>query len=161
MILKKLITWFFANTVLPIVVPVFFWCLFEWIQDGNGGFLLINKFTKLVMDGFYVFSALTLLFSLIEDSRVFKFAGIGVGYGAGIMVLVIITLWMFYQIKVKDASYIESHSIQFILVWCITVASAIYAKYRIIKYKDDIKKDDHNNETENIKESNNKKTKKS
>lgn len=131
--LSKLFRWFIANTLLPIFTPVFFMCMVGWFQDGT--FLFGVIFIELVQNGFYIFSALALIFSLIEDFPVFKLAGIGFGYGVWLMVLIIMTLSMFYQIQTKDSGYIQSHVLQFVIVWCFSAISAIAAKYRIIKYK--------------------------
>lgn len=131
--IAKLLRWFVANTVLPVFAPVLFLCLVDWFQDDT--FLFGMKFLELTRNGFYVFSALALIFSLIEDFHLFKLSGVGSGYGAWLMFLIIVTLLMFYLIQTKDSLYIQNHSLQFVVVWFLSAISAISAKYKIIKYK--------------------------
>lgn len=122
-----------ANALLPILAPVIFMCIIYWFQDGSFPFLIV--FLDLVKNGFYVFSALSLIFSLLEDYPVLKMSGIGPLYGAGLMLLVIMTLYMFLLIQTKDSQYVSSHGIQFAVIWIATALSSIYAKYKLINYK--------------------------
>lgn len=131
--IRKLIRWFFANTLLPIFTPVLFLCIVEWFQDNSFSFW--STFLQLIWDGFYIFSALALIFSLIEDFPSFKMVGIGTGYGAMLMLLVILTLYIFYLIHTKDSQYVQGHSLQFGVIWLFSAVSAFSAKYKIIKYK--------------------------
>lgn len=131
--IKNLSRWFMANALLPILAPVIFLCIVYWFQDGSFPFL--REFLNLVKNGFYVFSALALIFSLLEDYHLLKISGIGPIYGAGFMLLVIMTLYMFLLIQTKDSQYVSSHGIQFVIIWLATALSSIYAKYKIINYK--------------------------
>lgn len=131
--IRKLFRWFMANVMLPIFAPAFFMCIIYWFQDGS--FPLWVVFLDLVKNGFYVFSALALIFSLLEDYPNLKMSGIGPLYGAFLMLLVVMTLYMFYLIQTKDSQYVSSHGIQFGIIWGLTALSAFYAKYKLIKYK--------------------------
>lgn len=131
--IRKLLRWFVANALLPILAPVLFMSIIYWFQDGS--FPLSIVFLDLVKNGFYVFSALALIFSLIEDYPDLKMSGIGPLYGAFLMLLVVMTLYMFYLIQTKDSQYVSSHIPQFGIIWGLTALSAIYAKYKLIKYK--------------------------
>ena len=122
-----------ANAMLPILAPVVFLCIIHWYQDGSFPFLTV--FLDLVKNGFYVFSALALIFSLLEDYPVLKMSGIGPLYGAFLMLLVIMTLYMFLLIQTKDSQYVSSHGFQFAIIWVATALSAIFAKYKLINYK--------------------------
>lgn len=130
--IQKLFRWFMANALLPILAPVLFMCIIYWFQDGS--FPFMDVLLKLTKNGFYVFSALALIFSLLEDYPKLRMSGIGPMQGALYMLLVIMTLYMFLLIQTKDADYISSHGIQFGATWLATVISAFYAKYQIIKY---------------------------
>lgn len=130
---KRLFRWFMANALLPILAPVIFLCIINWFQDGSFPFLAV--FLNLVKNGFYVFSALALIFSLLEDYPDLKMSGIGPLYGAVLMLLVIMTLYMFLLIQTQDSQYVSSHSIQFGIIWIATALSSIYAKYKLINYK--------------------------
>lgn len=129
----KLIRWFVANTILPILAPVLYICVSDWFTDGL--FPFCEVFFRLIKDGFYVFSALTLIFSLLEDYPDFKISGLGSLMGAILMLLVIITLYIFFLIQTKDSQYVSSHVLQFGLIWVVTALAAIYAKYKLINYK--------------------------
>ncbi len=134
---KKLCRWFVANSLLPILAPVIFLCIVEWYR--NDAFPFGEIFMELLWGGFYVFSALALIFSLIEDYHIFKMAGIGSLQGAFLMLLVILTLYIFYLIHTEDALYIQNHSFQFILIWLLSAVSATSIKYKILKYKEGVK----------------------
>lgn len=131
--IQKLFRWFMANALLPILAPVLFMCIIYWFQDGS--FPLLSVFLDLVKNGFYVFSALALIFSLLEDYPNLKMSGIGPLQGAGFMLLVVMTLYMFFLIQTKDSQYVSSHGLQFGAIWLLTALSAFYAKYKLIKYK--------------------------
>lgn len=122
-----------ANALLPILAPVVFLCIIYWFQDGSFPFLTV--FLDLTKNGFYVFSALALIFSLLEDYPVLKMSGMGPLYGAFLMLLVIMTLYMFLLIQTKDSQYVSNHGLQFAIIWIATALSAIYAKYKLINYK--------------------------
>ena len=130
--IQKLFRWFMANALLPILAPVLFMCIVYWFHDGS--FPFMEVLLKLIKNGFYVFSALALIFSLLEDYPKLKMSGIGPIQGAFYMLLVILTLYMFLLIQTKDSDYISSHGIQFGATWLATVISAFYAKYQILKY---------------------------
>ena len=129
----KLFRWFIANTVLPVFIPVFFMCVVDWFQDGS--FSFGTKFIELIKNGFYIFSALTLVFSLIEDFPSFKLSDIGFVDGCILMVAMIMTLVIFYKTQTGDSLYIQNHVLQFVVIWSFSAISAIIAKYKIVKYK--------------------------
>ena len=131
--IKKLFGWFMANALLPILAPVIFMCTVYWFEDGS--FPFITVFLELVRNGFYVFSALALIFSLTEDYSDLKMSGIGPFYGALLMLIVILTLYMFFLIQTEDSLYVSNHGLQFGLVWLFTALVAFYAKFKLIKYK--------------------------
>ena len=131
--IQKLFRWFMANALLPILAPVIFMCVIDWFKDGSFPFL--TWFLDLVKNGFYVFSALALIFSLLEDYPVLKMSGIGPLFGAGLMLLTIMTLYMFLLIQTKDSQYVSGHGIQFGVIWVFSALSATYAKYKLLNYK--------------------------
>lgn len=131
--IKKLFSWFMANALLPILAPVLFMCAIDWFRDGSFPFLTL--FLDLVKNGFYVFSALALIFSLLEDYPDLKMSGIGPFFGAGFMLLTIMTLYVFLLIQTKDSQYVSSHGVQFGIIWIFSALSATYAKYKLINYK--------------------------
>lgn len=131
--IKKLFRWFMANALLPILAPVLFMCATDWFRDGSFPFLAL--FLELVKNGFYVFSALALIFSLLEDYPDLKMSGIGPFWGACFMLLVVMTLYMFLLIQTKDSHYVSSHGYQFGVIWIFSALAATYAKYKLICYK--------------------------
>lgn len=122
-----------ANALLPILAPVIFMCIIYWFRDGSFPFLTV--FLDLVKNGFYVFSALALMFSVLEDYPDLRMSGIGPLYGAVSMLFVIMTLYMFLLIQTEDSQYVSSHGFQFAIIWIATALTSIYAKYKLIKYK--------------------------
>jgi hypothetical protein len=131
--IRKLFRWFIANTLLPILAPVLFLCTISWFKDGS--FPFVEVFLDLVKNGFYVFSALSLIFSLLEDYPNLKMSGMGPVQGAFNMLLVIMTLYVFLLIQTKDSQYVSSHALQFAVIWILTALSAFYAKFNLLKYK--------------------------
>ena len=129
----NLARWFCANTLLPIFVPVLCLCTIEFFRDGT--FPFGDTFVLFIRNGFYIFSALTLLFSLLEDYPLFKLSGLGFVFGCLIMLSLVLTLLMFYFIETKNEFYINDHPIQFLSVWVASALLAIYAKYKIVDYK--------------------------
>lgn len=129
---RKLLLWFFANALLPILVPLFYLVLREWIT--NGSFPLIRMFQELTINGFYVFSALALYFSLFEDYDIYAKCT------KPFMIiwqclLMIATLAMFYKMYNEDVRYFINNSPQFLTVWFLTAIFSIIKKVDIIKYK--------------------------
>ena len=128
---KRLSMWFIANALLPIVTPVLFLCFADWLISGS--FPLKSVLLGLIQNGLYVFSGLTLIFSLFEDCSSFKSAGVGLGFGIFFTLCLIATLTVFYFIQEKDSLYIASHGVQFMVIWIASVVFAISAKYKIMK----------------------------
>ncbi len=128
----QLFRWFLANALLPIFVPVLFLSGVEWFQ--NGTFPFDQIFGDLLGNGFYVFSALALIFSLLEDNPVLKMC---MGYmgGAWLMLLTILSLYMFFLIQTEDSKYVENNWFQFGIVWVLSAVSALYYKKEMIDYK--------------------------
>lgn len=131
--IRKLFRWFIANALLPILAPVLFLCTISWFKDGSFPFMVV--FLELVKNGFYVFSALSLIFSLLEDYPNLKMSGMGPVQGAFNMLLIIMTLYVFLLIQTKDPQYVSSHALQFAVIWILTALSAFYAKFNLLKYK--------------------------
>ena len=129
----QLLRWFLANALLPIFAPVLFISVVSWFEDGS--FPIGDVFQQLIKSGFYVFSALALVFSLLEDYPILKLSGLGPLIGAFSMLVVIATLYMFYLIQTKDASYVKDHILQFSIVWVLTALLAFYIKRKLIVYK--------------------------
>lgn len=129
---KKILAWFLVNALLPIILPVLFLSVVKWFN--NGTFPFIDLFFTLIGNGFYIFSAATLIFSLYEDYNICKKC-IGIIMQTCLVVMLIITLWMFYMIQQETARYVSEHQIQFYITWLMTALFAGIGKYRIVKYK--------------------------
>lgn len=117
-----------VNAVMPMLVPVFFLAVVDWFKDGS--FPIWSYLQSLLYNGFYIFSATSLIFSLLEDYKEFKFC-VGPGMVTALVILTMITLGMFYTIQSNNPGYLTTHSFQFILVWLISAAYSIYIKYCI------------------------------
>lgn len=129
---KQLFLWFLVNALLPMAIPALFLASIAWFKDGS--FPVIILLNDFINNGFYIFSASALVFSLYEEYGMCTKC-IGIGMQTWIVLLMIATLGMFYQIQSQDATYLNNHQIQFGVIWCMTAISAGIIKYRIIKYK--------------------------
>lgn len=127
-ILTQLLRWFMVNAVMPMLVPVLFLAAVDWFKDGSFPFL--THLQSLLYNGFYIFSATSLIFSLLEDYREFKLC-VGPMMVTILVILTMITLGMFYTIQSNNPGYLTTHSFQFIIVWLISAAYSIYIKYCI------------------------------
>ncbi len=83
--------------------------------------------------GYYIFSALTLICSLFEDYKILKYC-INPLQFIVIGILLTLTMGMFYVHYINNL-YLKNHFLQFMLVWIALVTYAIYLKYRIVLYK--------------------------
>ena len=130
---KKILLWLFANAVLPIVFRAFFLAIVAWIKDGS--FPLIQLTVQLIQEGFYVFSALTLVFSLYEDYDLTKRCVTPI-MQSWLGFMSVLTSLMFYVMRQDPASeYLSKNLFQFYSIWVATAISAIVVKYRILKLK--------------------------
>lgn len=128
---KKMLLWITANAILPILVPAIFLSALQWFREGT--FPLDQIFMDLIRDGFYIFSAMALLFSLFEDYSVFKHCTSALS-GVLITLFVLCTCGIFY-FSMSDPHYMENNLSQFSIIWG---SSALYAgilKYRQLKYR--------------------------
>ena len=130
--IKKLLLWLIVNAILPIFVPVLFLATVVWIS--NGKFPCYDLFFDLINSGFYIFSALTLVFSLYEDFNICQRC-IGLLMQTFLVVLMFLTLAMFYQMYNNSSEYISKHQFQFYTVWGVTAIFAGIVKYKILRYK--------------------------
>ena len=129
--LRQLILWFLANAILPIVVPVLCLCTASWLYDGT--FPFGDDFMSLLEKGFYIFSALALIFSLFEESDKLKLCT-NTYEGMIIAAAIVVTCIMFYLIETKDEQYIKNHISQFLMIWGASAFYASYVKYKLLKF---------------------------
>lgn len=134
---KKILLWLTANAVLPIVFPAFFLAIVAWIKDGS--FPLIQLTIQLIREGFYVFSALTLVFSLYEDYDLTKRCVTPI-MQSWLVFMSVLTSLMFYVMRQDSTSeYMSNNLFQFFTIWGMTVVSAIIVKFKILKLKQSIR----------------------
>lgn len=131
----KIVAWFLVNAVLPIMVPVLFLAIVVWFGDGT--FPVKRLFFELVDSGFYIFSAATLIFSLYEDYSICEKC-IKPLMQTVLVLLMIATLFMFYKIQVETADYVNSHQLQFYIIWMATAVFAGIVKFKILRYKEQL-----------------------
>lgn len=130
---KRILLWLIANAVLPIVFPAFFLAIVAWIKDGS--FPLIQLIIQLIQEGFYVFSALTLVFSLYEDYDLTKRC-VTPMMQSWLVFMSVLTSLMFYIMRQDPSSeYMSKNLFQFYMIWGLTTISAITVKYKILKLK--------------------------
>lgn len=133
---KQITLWFLANAFLPIVVPALFLAVVAWFIDGSFPLKLLLE--QLIKEGFYIFSALTLVFSLYEEYGLLKKC-VGPLMQTWLVLMAIATLGMFYVMR-KDATtnYVAAHQLQFYVIWITTAISAIVVKFKILRLKTNI-----------------------
>ena len=133
---KKILLWLIANAVLPIVFPAFFLAIVAWIKDGS--FPLVHLTVQLIQEGFYVFSALTLVFSLYEDYDLTKRC-VTPMMQSWLVFMSVLTSLMFYVMRQDpSAEYMSKNLFQFFTIWILTAISAITVKYKILKLKSNL-----------------------
>lgn len=133
---KKILLWLIANAVLPIVFPAFFLAIVAWIKDGS--FPLVQLTVQLIQEGFYVFSALTLVFSLYEDYDLTKRC-VTPMMQSWLVFMSVLTSLMFYVMRQDpSAEYMSKNLFQFFTIWILTAISAITVKYKILKLKSNL-----------------------
>lgn len=134
---KKILLWLTANAILPIVFPAFFLAIIAWIKDGT--FPLIQLTLQLIQEGFYVFSALTLVFSLYEDYDLTKRCVTPI-MQSWLVLMSVLTSLMFYVMRQDPSSeYMSKNLFQFFTIWLMTAISAIIVKFKILKLKKDLR----------------------
>lgn len=129
--IRQLFMWFLANAILPILVPVICLCVASWLYDGS--FPFVEDFIALLEKGFYIFSALALIFSLFEESEKFRLCA-NAYEGMIIAGAILVTCIMFYLIETKDDQYIKTHVGQFLIIWFASAFYAGYLKYKLLKF---------------------------
>lgn len=133
MIWKRIGIWFLVNAILPILVPAFFLAVIPWLKDGS--FPIFSLIGSLIKEGFYVFSALTLIFSLYEDYGLLKRC-VSPLFQTWVVCMAIATSIMFYLMRQDTTAHYMAHNLfQFFVIWIVTVMLAIIIKYRILKLK--------------------------
>ena len=133
---KKILLWLIANAVLPIVFPAFFLAIVAWIKDGS--FPLVHLTVQLIQEGFYVFSALTLVFSLYEDYDLTKRC-VTPMMQSWLVFMSVLTSLMFYVMRQDpSAEYMSKNLFQFFTIWILTAISTITVKYKILKLKSNL-----------------------
>ena len=130
--LLSLLRWILANAVLPIVLPVAFIWGMEMLLDGKSNFTLI--FVKLLGEGFYIFSSLTLACSLLEDYEVFQ-KTIKWYEVTLITVLMIATGIMFFYIERQVPGYFDKNFSIFVWMWIGLALISSEVKLRMILKK--------------------------
>lgn len=128
---RQLLFWFLANAILPIAIPVLCLCTASWLYDGS--FPFWEDFMSLLEKGFYIFSALALIFSLFEENEKFKMCA-NTYEGMIIAGAILVTCVMFYLIETKDEQYIKNHITQFLIIWLASALYAGYVKYKLLKF---------------------------
>lgn len=124
--------WLLANAILPIVAPILVLLIGDWLFGGIVE--LSTAIKKLMYEGFYIFSAMTLLFSLIEDFETFQKAIKPLA--AMILMLPIVgTCVIFYMTEKNGLDFFANHLTQFFVLWGALVAYAAFIKIKTIIYK--------------------------
>ena len=128
---KKLFLWLLANAILPILIPVLFLCFADLLVSNI--FPFWDKTIKLFDEGFYIFSAATLVFSLVEEHSACEKC-----LRHHIIILLCVLLFctgVMFCLKYYDNDYIQNHKIVFLSTWFATSLFAIIAKFEVISYK--------------------------
>ena len=132
-VLMALIRWGVANAILPIVVPILVLAGGDWLFADNIN--LSQSLKKLIYEGFYIFSAMTLVFSLFEDYSAFQHSIKPVA-GMILMLPMMATCIIFYATeKNNGVDYFSNHLMQFFCMWGILALYATFIKYKILKFK--------------------------
>lgn len=131
-ILKHLFWWILANALLPLFVPVVVLLIGNELVDvDEGGIKELTE--KLMMEGFYIFSSLTLFFSLFEDYDAFVKATHPV-----LMLILTIPIFIvcviFYKTDHEGMDYLAKHETMFYWSWGLLIAYAAFLKYKILNY---------------------------
>lgn len=126
---KKVFWWLVANAVIPVLIPVV--CIWgaNWMFSFPN-ITFCDLFKNFMAQGYYIFSALTLICSLFEDYKALKYCIDPLQFIV-IGILLTLTMGMFYLQYVNN-QYLQSHYLQFMSVWVALVVYAIYLKYKIV-----------------------------
>lgn len=129
---KKLIKWLVANGFLPILIPVL--CLCIPCLFKSNCFPFVSNFEKLFFNGFYIFSAMSLVLSLLEDYEVLNFCT--KTWENIVMVLLVLSLCYVFCLNEQDGreNYIPQHMWVYIIVWVANVVIASILKCKILLY---------------------------
>lgn len=131
-IIKRLSWWLLASALLPLLIPVFVLMIGDELV-GNAGSGVLPVILKLIMEGFYVFSSLTLFFSLFEDYEAF----VKSTHPALMLIMTIpifIICVIFYKIDQEGITYMQQHTALFAWSWGLLIAYATFLKYKILRY---------------------------
>lgn len=110
----KILLWLLVNAVLPIVIPASFLAMVAWIKDGS--FPIVQISIQLLQEGFYVFSALALVFSLYEEYGIVRLC-VGPLTQTWLVLMAFAILIMFYMMRQDEAaSYMTINLPQFIII---------------------------------------------
>ncbi|MDE6768497.1 MAG: hypothetical protein K2J78_02095 [Muribaculaceae bacterium] len=133
MIGKQLLLWFIVNAILPIVFPALILAVMAWFDDGS--FPIVGLLQQLIGEGFYVFSALTLVFSLYEEYGLLKRC-VGLWMQTWLVFMAMATSLVFYQMRQGNpVEYMVNHQFQFYSIWLMTAIPAFVIKYKILRIK--------------------------
>lgn len=131
-IVYPLLRWFLANAVFPIVIPILVLVAGDWFFADKIDIPVSAQ--KLLYEGFYIFSAMTLLFSLFEDYKAFQ-DSIKPVEAMILMIPMIGTCIIFYATERNGLTYFANHIIQFLSLWVVLALYAVFIKIKIIIYK--------------------------
>jgi hypothetical protein len=95
---------------------------------------VINSMKKLLFEGFYIFSSMTLVFSLFEDFSIFQKA-IKPLTGMFLMAPMFGACIIFYVSERKGWDYFEDHLSLFLIIWGLLVLYATFIKFKMIRFK--------------------------
>ncbi len=131
-LVSKVLVWLLVNAIVPILIPVVcIWGADWFFRESTTGFWDLCK--DFMFQGYYVFSALTLICSLFEDYRAMRYC-VNTWHSIIIGVLMTLTMGMFY-VQYINSCYLQSHYMQFMIVWGALVLYAILIKFQIVIYK--------------------------
>lgn len=128
----KVVVWLLVNAVIPVLVPALCIWMFDWMFD-QSKISFWAQFMTFMAQGYYIFSALTLFCSLLEDYNMMKKCANPLGY-MSIGSFLTITMIIFYY-QYRNEQFLQNHYLQFMIIWLATVVCAIYLKYRIVLLK--------------------------
>lgn len=131
-IIYPLLRWFLANAVFPILIPILVLVAGDWFFADK--IIVPELVQKLFYEGFYIFSAMTLMFSLFEDFKTFQEA-LKPLEAMILMVPMIGTCIIFYATERNGLTYFADHLIQFFSLWVALAFYATFIKTKIILYK--------------------------
>lgn len=128
--IKKVGVWLLVNAILPIVLPVIIIRFGEFFSSDLVDSKLEDKFDFLIKDGFYIFSACTLVFSLVEDFfKRCSFSKLDMVLCVVLTICFILTAIFFWQsYSDPEKVFIQEHRILFFSVWIVTALFSTFTK---------------------------------